>query len=71
MTPQIGTITVRLRCHSFLESFEPNTESLLVKGRINTESRVILYYGHGVYHLGDPNYKEDYPYINYSETYQI
>lgn len=54
----------------FIE-FEPNSESVLVKGRINTESRVILYYGHGGYYLGDPNYKEKRPCINYSETYKI
>lgn len=53
-----------------LIEFEPNTESMLAKGRINTESRVILYYGHGGYYLGDSNYKEKYPYINYSETYK-
>ncbi len=53
-----------------LIEFEPNVESVLVKGRINTESKVILYYGHGGYYLGDPTEKERYPYINYSETYQ-
>ena len=44
---------------------------MLVKGRINTEARVILYSGSGGYYLGDPNDKEDHPAINYVETYKI
>ena len=53
----------------FIE-LEPNTESVLVKGRINTESRVILYYGSGGYYLGDPEDTERVPCINYVEKYK-
>lgn len=53
----------------FIE-FEPNTESVLTKGRINTESRLILNYGFGGYYLGDPHYKTKKPCINYVETYK-
>lgn len=51
--------------------FEPDTESALVEGRINTESKVILYYGSGGYYLGDPDEANSGPCINYSEKYKI
>ena len=54
-----------------LIEFEPNAESLLVDGRNNIESRVILSYGSGGYYLGDPNDTEYYPRINYIENYEI
>ena len=50
--------------------FEENTESVLVKGRTNTESKVILFYGSGGYYLGDPQYAEKIPCINYVEEYK-
>lgn len=53
-----------------LIEFAPNTESVFVKGRINTESRVILFYGSGGYYLGDPEHEDRYPYINYVEQYE-
>jgi len=51
--------------------FEPNTESLLVKGRINMESSVILHYGYGGYYLGDPEDCESGPCFRYVEHYKI
>ena len=50
--------------------FDENTESELVPGRINQESRVILFYGGGGYYLGDPNDRDRGPCINYVEHYQ-
>ena len=47
-----------------------NTESVLVKGRINTESQVNLFYGSGGYYLGDPEDSERVPCINYVEEYK-
>lgn len=49
---------------------EENTESVLVKGRINTESKVNLFYGSGGYYLGDPEDAERIPCINYVEEYK-
>lgn len=49
---------------------EDNTESLLVKDRINIESRVNLFYGSGGYYLGDPDDAEKIPCINYVEKYK-
>lgn len=49
---------------------EDNTESVLVKGRINTESKVNLFYGDGGYYLGDPEDAERGPCINYVEEYK-
>ena len=54
---------------SILE-LEENTESLLVKGRINTEARIRLFYGSGGYYLGDPKYADRIPSINYVEKYK-
>ena len=48
----------------------PNLESVLVKDRINEESRVILYYGDGGYYLGDPDYANRCPSIKYVEKYK-
>ena len=50
--------------------FEENTESVLVKGRTNIESKVILFYGSGGYYLGDSQYAEKIPCINYVEEYK-
>jgi len=53
--------------------FPENTESLLVEGRINTESRLLLCYGSGGYYLGDPNDIEReacIPAIKYVEEYK-
>ncbi len=50
--------------------FDENTESVLVKGRKNIESRVILFYGSGGYYLGDPNHSDKEPCINYVEEYK-
>ena len=49
---------------------EDNTESVLVKDRINTESEVNLFYGSGGYYLGDPEDAERGPCINYVEEYK-
>ena len=49
---------------------EDNTESVLVKGRINTESKINLFYGDGGYYLGDPEDGERAPCINYVEEYK-
>ncbi len=49
---------------------EENTESVLVKGRINTASMVNLFYGSGGYYLGDPEDAERTPCINYVEKYK-
>ncbi|MBO4732976.1 MAG: hypothetical protein J5662_00725 [Clostridia bacterium] len=53
-----------------LIEFEPYTESVLTPGRKNVESRVILNYGFGGYYLGDPDYKDEGPCINYVEEYK-
>ncbi len=47
--------------------FDANTESLLTKGQINEESRIVWYYGHGGYYLGDPKKADSGPCINYVE----
>lgn len=47
-----------------------NTESVLVKGRVNTESKINLFYGSGGYYLGDPEDAERAPCINYVEEYK-
>ena len=49
---------------------EDNTESVLVKGRINTESKINLFYGDGGYYLGDLEDTERGPCINYVEKYK-
>lgn len=57
---------------TFIE-LEPDTESVLTKGRINSESRIVLYYGQGGYYLGDPDDSDDSdkgPCINYVENYK-
>ena len=54
-----------------LMEFDANSESKLVKGRINAESRLVLYYGSGGYYLGDPNDAQKHPCINYVEIYKI
>ena len=58
----------------FIE-LEPNTESVLVDGRINIESRVLLQYGDAEYYMGDPNAKsmvdKGQPRITYVEYFQI
>ena len=53
----------------FLE-LEKNSESVLVKGRKNEESRVMLFYGSGGYYLGDPEDADRGPCINYAEKYK-
>ncbi len=50
--------------------FEPDTESVLVEGRKNIESRIIIYYGSGGYYMGDPHERSGGPYINYVERYK-
>ena len=50
--------------------FDANTESLLTKGQINEESRIVWYYGHGGYYLGDPKEADSGPCINYVEIYK-
>ena len=50
--------------------FDENTESALVSGRVNTESRVHLFYGSGGYYLGDPEHADRGPKIRYTEKYQ-
>ena len=50
--------------------FDENTESALVSGRVNTESRVHLFYGSGGYYLGDPEDADGGPKIRYTEKYQ-
>lgn len=50
--------------------FEENTESVFVKGRINIESKVVLFYGSGGYYLGDPEDDVRAPSINYVEKYK-
>ena len=58
----------------FIE-LEPNTESVLVDGRINIESRVLLQYGEALYYMGDPRAKllvdKGQPMITYVEHFQI
>ncbi len=49
---------------------DKNTESVLTKGRINTESNVNLFYGSGGYYLGDPEDSKRVPCINYVEEYK-
>ena len=53
---------------------EPNTNSVLVDGRINIESRVLLQYGDAEYYMGDPNGKsivyKGQPRITYVEYFQ-
>ncbi len=53
---------------------EPNTNSVLVDGRINIESRVLLQYGDAEYYMGDPNGKsltyDGQPRITYVEYFQ-
>ena len=49
---------------------EGNAESVLVKGRINTESKINLFYGSVGYYLGDPEDVERVPCINYVEEYK-
>ena len=49
--------------------FDANTESLLTEGQINEESRIVWYYGHGGYYLGDPKKTDRGPCINYVEIY--
>ena len=53
----------------FIE-LEPNTESVLVDGRINIESRVILQYGTAYYYMGDPCVDGGKPIITYVEYFQ-
>ena len=50
--------------------FDENTESALVSGRVNIESRVHLFYGSGGYYLGDPEDADRGPKIRYTEKYQ-
>ena len=50
--------------------FDENTESALVSGRVNIESRVHLFYGSGGYYLGDPEDAHRGPKIRYTEEYQ-
>ncbi len=50
-------------------TFEANTESLLVQGRINNKSYVTLYCGDGGYYLGDHLYRDSEPCIYYVERY--
>ena len=50
--------------------FDENTESALVSGRVNIESRVHLFYGSGGYYLGDPEDANRGPKIRYTEKYQ-
>ena len=50
-------------------TFEANTESLLVQGRINNKSYVTLYCGDGGYYLGDHLYRDGEPCIYYVEYY--
>ena len=50
--------------------FDENTESALVSGRVNIESRVHLFYGSGGYYLGDPEDAHRGPKIRYTEIYQ-
>ena len=50
--------------------FDENTESALVSGRVNTESRVHLFYGSGGYYLGDPEDMDRGPKIRYTEKYR-
>ena len=50
--------------------FDENTESALVSGRVNIESRVHLFYGSGGYYLGDPEDAHRGPKIRYTERYQ-
>lgn len=50
--------------------FDENTESALVSGRVNVESRVHLFYGSGGYYLGDPEDADKGPKIRYTEKYQ-
>ena len=49
---------------------DANTESLLTKGQINEESRIVWYYGYGGYYLGDPEEADSGPCINYVEIYR-
>lgn len=51
---------------------EPNIESILVDGRINIESRILLDYGMGDYYMGDIDRfsARDCPCINYVEYFQ-
>ena len=49
--------------------FPADSESVLVKGRINVESRIRLYYGSGGYYLGDREDADKAPSINYVEEY--
>ena len=51
--------------------FDPNTESLLFKNRINEESYVRLYLGNGGYYMGDPDDDKSNPIIEYVEHYTI
>ncbi|MBQ2876136.1 MAG: hypothetical protein IJE25_03925 [Clostridia bacterium] len=50
--------------------FDENTESALISGRVNIESRVHLFYGSGGYYLGDPEDADRGPKIRYTEKYQ-
>ena len=47
-----------------------NTESVFVKGRMNTEAKVHLFYGSGGYYLGEPEDSERAPCVHYVETYK-
>jgi len=49
---------------------DENTESVFVKGRINAESKVNLFYGSGGYYLGDPEDSDRNPRIHYVEKYK-
>ena len=51
--------------------FEENSKSVFVKGRVNTESRVIWSYGTGGYYMGDPEDAKTGPFIHYFERYNI
>lgn len=50
--------------------FDNNTESALVRGRVNIESKVNLFYGSGGYYLGDPEDAQRGPQIRYTEKYE-
>ncbi len=54
-----------------LIDFEDNTESLLVKNRINNWSSLRIYLGSGGYYMGDTDRDKDNPKIEYVEEYTI
>ena len=53
-----------------LIEFEENSESLMRKGRINEESRILLQCGDGDYYLNDPDGGSP-PRITYNEHYKV